>query len=112
MAKAPGKAYRKGISHKRLGRMFPDSDAARVWLEAQIWPQGPFCPHCDSFNVQCGIRRKTMTHRCRGCPNRPQFPPGTGAAMQGANRKGAAAMTRRRGLETAGKRGRHAGSVA
>ncbi len=82
---APGKAHRKGISLKRLGNMFPDNERARAWLEKQIWPQGPFCPHCGSFNVQCGIKHKTMTHRCRDCPNRPQFSLKTGTIMQASN---------------------------
>ena len=81
--KAPGKAHRKGISLKRLGEMFPDDEAAREWLEAHIWPQGPHCPHCGSFNVQCGIKHKSMTHRCRDCDNRPQFSMKTGTVMQG-----------------------------
>ena len=83
--KAPGKSYRKGISLKKLGTMFPDDDRAREWLEKQIWPQGPYCPHCGSFNVQCGIRHKTMTHRCRDCPKRPQFSLKTGTIMQASN---------------------------
>ena len=55
----------------RLGEMFPDNDRARAWLEKRIWPEGPHFPHCGSVNVQCGIGRKTMTHRCRDCSNRP-----------------------------------------
>ena len=83
--KAPGKAYRKGISLKKLGEMFPDDDRARAWLEGQIWPQGAFCPHCGSFNVHCGIKHRSMTHRCRDCPNRPQFSLKTGTVMQASN---------------------------
>ena len=81
--KAPGKSDREGISLTRLMRMFPDDEAARHWIEAQIWPDGPYCPHCGSTNVQCGIKHKTMTHRCRECPNRPQFSLKTGTVMQG-----------------------------
>ncbi|MBC6438988.1 MAG: IS1595 family transposase [Rhodospirillales bacterium] len=83
--KASGKAYRKGISLKKLGKMFPDDDKAREWLEKQIWPDGPHCPHCGSFNVQCGIAHKTMTHRCRDCPNRPRFSLKMGTIMQASN---------------------------
>ena len=32
-------------------------------------PEGPYCPKCGSFNVQSGIKHKTMTHRCRDCTN-------------------------------------------
>ena len=26
--------------------IFHDDDAARVWLESLLWPNGPVCPHC------------------------------------------------------------------
>ena len=26
--------------------VFQDETKAREWLEARIWPDGPFCPHC------------------------------------------------------------------
>ena len=81
--KAPGKSDREGISLTKLMRMFPDDEAARRWIEAQIWPDGPHCPHCGTTNVQSGIKHKTMTHRCRECPNRPQFSMKTGTVMQG-----------------------------
>ncbi len=81
--KAPGKAFRKGISIKQLMTMFPDEEKARQWIEDQIWPQGPYCPHCGSFNVQHPISHRTMTHRCRDCDNRPQFSLKTGTVMQG-----------------------------
>jgi transposase-like protein len=31
---------------------FTDEDAARERLEALRWPDGPFCPHCGSFNAK------------------------------------------------------------
>ncbi len=86
MAKrAPGKSHREGISLAKLMRMFPDNEASQAWLEKHIWPDGPHCPHCGSTNVQCGIKHNTMTHRCRDCPNRPQFSLKTGTVMQGSN---------------------------
>ena len=30
---------------------FQNADAAREHLEALRWPDGPFCPHCGSFNA-------------------------------------------------------------
>ena len=81
--KAPGKSDREGISLTKLMRMFPDDEAARRWIEAQIWPDGPYCPHCGSTNVQTPIKHKTMTHRCRDCQKRPQFSLKTGTVMQG-----------------------------
>ncbi len=38
--KAPGKAYRDGISVLRLMEMFPDEGAARKWFESIIWEDG------------------------------------------------------------------------
>ena len=83
--KAPGKSHREGISLKKLMQMFPDDDAARVWIEAQIWPDGPYCPRCGSTNVQHPIKHKTMTHRCRDCPNRARFSLKVGTVMEASN---------------------------
>ena len=63
--------------------MFATEDKALKWLEFELWPDGPYCPHCGSFNVQCGIRHSTMTHRCRDCAKRPQFSLKTGTVMKG-----------------------------
>ena len=82
--KAPGKSEREGISLVGLVKMFPSDDAARKWFEDKIWPQGPHCPHCGSFNVQRGIKHKTMTHRCRECDGRPMFSLKTGNIMEGS----------------------------
>jgi len=82
--KAPGKAFRKGISFKRLMTMFATDEVAQAWFEANMWPQGAFCPHCGSFDVQHPIKHRTMTHRCRSCPNRPQFSLKTGSVMEGS----------------------------
>ena len=79
----PGKSDREGSSLTKLVKVFSDDEAARRWIEAQIWPDRPYCPHCGTDNVQCDIRHKTMTHRCRECPNRPQFNMKTGTVMQG-----------------------------
>lgn len=82
--KAPGKSDRKGISLTKLFKMFPDDDAARQWFESRIWPHGPYCPRCGSFNVQCGIKHRTMTHRCRECEGKPRFSLKTGNVMEGS----------------------------
>ena len=80
--KAPGKAFRKGLSLIQLLKMFPDEQTARNWYEQQVWPQGPYCPKCGTFNVQSGIKHPTMTHRCRDCPKRPMFSVRTGTILQ------------------------------
>ena len=81
MYTAPGKAYREGLSFFEVVDMFGTEAAARRWFERERWPDGPFCPHCGSFNVQSGIAHKTMTHRCRDCPKKPMFSLKTGTVM-------------------------------
>ena len=87
---APGKAHRTGISLTKLFKIFPDDEAARKWFEKQVWPDGPYCPKCDSTNVQSDIAHKTMTHRCRDCysgksgKNRTMFSLKTGNIMEGS----------------------------
>ena len=49
-----------------------------------MWPDGPFCPYCGSFNVQTGVKHKSMTHRCRDCDKRPMFSLKTGNIMEGS----------------------------
>ena len=44
---------------------YQDEDAAREHLEALHWPNGPFCPHCGSFDakrVPPQLGRKTKAH--------------------------------------------------
>ncbi len=84
MAKGPGKNEREGISLTKLIKMFPNDEAARVWFEKQIWPSGPHCPRCGSFNVQHPTKHRTMTHRCRDCDGRPDFSLKTGNIMEGS----------------------------
>ncbi len=86
MAKnGPGKAHRKGLSIIEITKMFPDDDTARKWFEKQLWPKGPFCPKCGTYNVQSNIKHKTMTHRCRECKGRPFFSIRKGTLMEGSN---------------------------
>ena len=84
ISKGPGKSYREGLSLDRLFRMFPTDEAAEAWLTAERWPDGPYCRHCGSRNIQCGIAHPTMTHRCRDCPKRRMFSLKTGTVMQGS----------------------------
>lgn len=78
---APGKSHREGLSFFEVMEKFGTEAAARRWIESERWPDGPFCPHCGSLNVQSGIKHKTMTHRCRDCPKKPMFSLKTGTAM-------------------------------
>lgn len=65
--KAPGKAFRAGMSLKDLFDKFPDEAAAEAWFAEQRWPDGPECPHCGGTNVQAGAKHPAMPYRCRGC---------------------------------------------
>ena len=81
---APGRHYRKGLSLIEITRMFPDDVTAYAWFEEERWPDGPYCPHCGSVNVQCNVKHPTMTHRCRDCPKKPFFSLKTGTVMEGS----------------------------
>lgn len=81
---APGKSERKGLSLIQLTAMFPDDRAAQDWFAQCQWPNGPTCPYCGTTNVQANIKHKTMTHRCRECPDKRMFSLKTGTVMEGS----------------------------
>ena len=85
--KGPGKAHRKGLTLLEVADMFRDEETARNWIADLRWPDGAYCPRCGSFNVQCWIKHKTMTHRCRDCEGKPMFSVKTGSVMEGSNLK-------------------------
>ena len=85
--KAPGRSHRKGLTLLEVADMFRDEEAAKAWLAVQRWPDGPHCPYCGSINVQCDIKHKTMSHRCRDCKGKPMFSIRTGTVMEGSNLK-------------------------
>ena len=80
--KAPGKAYRKGLTLLQIADMFRDESDAEAWIAERRWPNGPHCPDCGSFHVQAGIKHRTMTHRCRDCPGKPFFSLRKGTVME------------------------------
>ena len=65
--KAPGKAFRQGLSIKELFRMFPDDETAERWFTEIRWPEGVRCPKCESDNIQERATRKPQPYRCRSC---------------------------------------------
>ena len=77
--KAPGKAYRKGLSLVELMDMFPSEDAAREWFESVFWPNGRCCGHCGSTNTKAASH-KYMPYWCSDC--RSYFSVKTGTVMQ------------------------------
>ena len=62
-----------------LQKQFRDEDAARVWLEKALWPDGPVCPKCGVINEATKLRPKEGSanparkglYQCNGC--RAQF---------------------------------------
>ena len=83
--KAPGKSHRKGISLPELFRMFPNDAASEKWFAEQRWPEGPYCPHCGSTNVQSGTKHKTMPYRCREKECAKRFSVRTKTPMEASN---------------------------
>ena len=83
MTKAPGKAFRAGISLIELMEVFPSEDAAREWFEAIYWPDGARCGHCDGARVRPVASGKPMPWWCSDC--RKYFSVKTGTAMEGSN---------------------------
>lgn len=53
--------------------VFHDEAKAREWLEAQIWPDGPTCPHCGSCEPTelKGKAHRPGLYQCNDC--RQQF---------------------------------------
>ena len=80
--KAPGKAYRKGLSLIEITRMFPDDATAERWIIETRWPHGPQCPKCGSDRVQYPIAHHSLTHRCKANGCRKRFSVKTGTAME------------------------------
>ncbi len=47
-----------------------DETAAYRWVEAQIWPEGPICPHCggtDRISPMKGKSTRIGTYKCYQC---------------------------------------------
>ncbi|MYF49780.1 MAG: IS1595 family transposase [Gammaproteobacteria bacterium] len=80
MAKAPGKSHRAGITLIQIMDMFPDEDSARLWFEAQMWPEGRCCGHCGSVATSEVPSAKPMPYWCKEC--RSYFSVRTGSAIE------------------------------
>ena len=77
--RAPGKAFRKGISMLELAEMFPDEASAQQWFENQIWQDGRCCPRCQSKNTVESQHAK-MPYWCSDC--RSYFSIRTGTLLE------------------------------
>ena len=86
--KAPGKAFRAGISLIELFETFPDNATAEAWFTEQRWPDGqPTCPHCGHDDVQVGAAHASQRYRCRHRECGRRFSVKIGTVMEGSNIK-------------------------
>jgi len=67
------------ISTYELFRRIPDKEAARVYLESRLWPNGPVCPICKSGERVVKIKLVGF-YRCHAC--REVFSVRTGTVME------------------------------
>ncbi len=82
-AKAPGKAYRKGLTLLALMEMFPDEAAATCWFETVIWDGQRVCGKCGSSKTREVPNGKPMPYFCNGC--RSYFSVRTGTPLASSN---------------------------
>jgi transposase-like protein len=50
--------------------IFHDAERAREWLENELWPHGPVCPHCAVINEATLMRGKSHRaglYQCNAC---------------------------------------------
>jgi transposase-like protein len=71
-----GYVYFIGVATMALPEIFTDPHKAREHLEAQVWPNGPICPHCgnshrDRIHKLQGKAHRPGLYTCREC--REQF---------------------------------------
>ena len=78
---APGKRFRKGLSHRQFYQMF-DEERAKQWFIEQRWPNGIACPRCGSLNINTEAKHKTMPFRCREKECKKNFSIKYGTFMQ------------------------------
>jgi transposase-like protein len=63
--------------------IFRNETKAREWLEAELWPEGPVCPHCGVLNGSTkvhGIAGRPGLYMCNAC--RSQFTVTVGTLME------------------------------
>ena len=52
------------------GAHFHDEQAAYDWVEAEVWPNGPVCPHCastDRISKMGGKSTRIGLYKCYAC---------------------------------------------
>jgi transposase-like protein len=59
---------RSTISTFQLFQAFPNEEAARLYLESRLWPDGVRCPNCKS-GERITTRKRVGFYRCNACGN-------------------------------------------
>lgn len=59
---------RSTISTFQLFAAFPNEEAARLYLESRLWPDGVLCPNCKS-GERITTRKRVGFYRCNACGN-------------------------------------------
>ena len=80
--KAPGKAYREGITLLQLADLFPTEESAVNWFERVVWTDERACGQCGSLDTHRIKSGKPMPYRCRDCKR--YFSVKTGTLMAGS----------------------------
>ena len=65
--KAPGKAYREGLTLVQMTDMFPTEEAATRWFESVLWGDQRCCGKCGSTNTREVPKAKPMPYWCSDC---------------------------------------------
>ncbi|MGQ0677578.1 MAG: IS1595 family transposase [Rhodospirillales bacterium] len=55
---------------KLSNAIFHNPEKARIWLERQLWPEGPVCPHCGSVDQATLLKGETTRpglYQCNAC---------------------------------------------
>ena len=64
--KAPGKAYREGLTLIQVTDMFPTEEAANKWFESVLWGNGRCCGKCGSVRTTQATHQY-MPYWCSDC---------------------------------------------
>ena len=88
MKQAPAKADADDLTLMQIMRRFSTEEAARDYIEALRWPNGPVCPHCGNcdgariYKVTANTGRKIRAglYKCAECSD--QFTVTVGTVME------------------------------
>jgi len=78
-----GKTYREGLTLVQMMDIFPTDEAATLWFEECLWPNGRHCGKCGSTNTREVPNAKPMPYWCTDC--RSYFSVRTGTPLARSN---------------------------